>query len=236
MLDDAKPADHTTCCPADPRIARHFDRSMRRQAEGGKLPPMAGATRALLGLLEDTAQLRPTLLELGCGPGALTVELLSRGAARADGVDLSAESLAVARQRADEAGVGERATFTLGDGAQVSLTQHDWVVLDRVICCYRHVEQLLANAVPAAGRRFAFTVPIDHGWRGLLIRLVLAVEVATTRLRGNPCPGYQHDIGRIEQRLAEAGFRRLRHRTAGLWYAAVFERPAAASAPMTTAV
>jgi magnesium-protoporphyrin O-methyltransferase len=231
MLEPApKPADHRECCPADPRIARTFDRRMRDAAARGALPEMVNVTRALVDLLDDVADQRPTLLELGCGSGALTVELLRRGATRADGVDLSAESLALAERRAREAGVEDRTTFVNGDASVVGLETHDWVVLDRVICCYRHLGQLLANAIPAAGRRFVFSVPADHGWRGLATRSVLVLERLISRLRGGPCPAFVHDIATIERRLAEAGFVRLRQRTVGLWYAAVFERPTTASA------
>jgi magnesium-protoporphyrin O-methyltransferase len=217
----------TDCCrPPDPRIARHFDRRMREAAAAGAMPEMVDVSRGLLGLLDDVAHERPTLLELGSGSGALTVALLERGAARADGVDLSAESVATARRRADGAGVGSRASFRVGDGAQVALEPHDWVVLDRVICCYAHVDRLLANSIGAAAQRYAFSVPHVRGWRGLLNRLQFGAENATNRLRGRPCPGYLHDIGMIERHLGAAGFRRLRHRTVGRWYAAVFERPA----------
>lgn len=233
--DDSMPTRPTVetadcCSPADPRIARHFDERMRDIAAAGELPQMVDISRGLLELLDDVAQVMPTLLELGSGSGAMTVALLEGGAARADGVDLSAESLAIARRRADEAGVGPRATFTVGDGAQVPLDPHDWVVIDRVICCYADVDRLLANSIGAAVHRYAFSVPHVSGWRGFVNRLEFGFDSACNRLRGRPCPGYLHDIGMIERRLAGAGFRRLRHRTVGRWYAAVFERGAQVAA------
>ena len=219
------PHKATDCCrPSDPRIASHFDQRMRDLAAAGEMPEMVDVSRGLLALLDDVAQERPTLLELGSGSGALTVALLERGAARADGVDLSSESVATARRRAEQSGLGSRAEFRVGDGAQVQLEQHDWVVLDRVICCYPHVDQLLSNSIGAAGRRYAFSVPHVRGWRGLANWLEFSAESLIDRLRRRPCPAYLHDIGMIERRLAVAGFRRLRQKTVGRWYAAVFER------------
>lgn len=222
----APDADHRSCCPADPSIARHFDQAMREHATRGELPPMADISHALLEMLTDVADRQPRLLEVGCGSGGLTVELLRRGATRASGVDLSAESLAMARRRADEAGVAERATFTHGDGSVAPLAEHDWVVMDRVICCYRHLGQLLGNAIPAARERFAFSVPRDSGWHGLVIRSWLLIERLFNRLRASPCAAFVHDIATIERRLAAAGFERRSERTVGLWYAAVFQRRA----------
>jgi magnesium-protoporphyrin O-methyltransferase len=212
------------CCTADPRIARHFDKRMREVAVAGDLPEMVDVSRRLLELLSDVGELRPTVLELGAGSGGLTVALLERGAAAADGVDLSAESVATAQRRATAAGVADQATFGVGDGALVPLTVHDWVVLDRVICCYPDMDRLLANATAAATRRFAFSVPYSRGWRGLITRTGVTLENATNRFRGRPCPGYVHDVRKIEARLTAAGFRRLRKTGTWLWYAAVWER------------
>ena len=217
------PAD---CCAldVDPRIARHFDKSMRERAAAGALPDMVAVSRCLLELLSDVGELRPTVLELGSGSGALSVALLERGAAAADGIDLSPESVATARRRADAAGLAERATFAVGDGAQVPLNEHDWVVIDRVICCYPHMDRLLGNAIGAARRRVAFSVPVSYGWHGLVTRAIAFLENATNRVRGRPCPGYVHDIRKIEAHLAAAGFSRSRNARVGLWYAAVWAK------------
>lgn len=216
----------TDCCAfdADPCIARHFDGEMLPHKEAGTFPPLASTSENLLDLLADVGDVRPTILELGSGSGGLSVELLRRGASRADGVDLSMGSVETARRRAEEAGVGDLATFELGDGSLVELEPHDWVVLDRVICCYEHIDRLLANAIGAARHRFVVAVPVSTGWRALITRGISFIENATNVLRGRPCPGYVHSVPMIELRLADAGFRRLRHARVGLWHTAVYER------------
>ncbi len=217
------------CCAidADPRIARHFDKQMRQHEEAGAFPPLASTSESLLDLLADVGQLRPTILELGSGSGGLSVELLRRGASRTDGVDLSAGSVETARRRADEAGVAERASFQNGDGSVATLEGHDWVVLDRVICCYANVDRLLANAIGAAHQRIAIAVPLSSGWRSWITRAFIVIENATNLLRGRPCPGFVHSVPMIEERLADAGFRVLRTARVGLWHTAVYEKTAA---------
>lgn len=124
--------------------------------------------------------------------------------------------------------MAERATFAVGDAAQASLTRHDWVVIDRVICCYEHVGPLLDNAISAAAERIAFTVPVSSGWRGLALRVLVTLENnVLDRFRKRPCPTYAHDVRKIEARLDAAGFSRLRSTRVGLWYLAVWDRPAA---------
>ena len=220
------PPPRAGCCePLDPRIARHFDRKIRQRAANGALPALHAVSQRLLDALAvDASEAAPSVLELGCGGGALIIGLLERGATSATGVDLSTESLEVAGRRAEAAGLTDRTRFELGDGARVPLAPHDWVVLDRVLCCYPDLDRLLGNSVSAAQKRYAFSVPASSGWRGLANRLWIRLEDATEALRGRPCRGYVHDIETIEARLMDAGFHRTRRSVARLWYVAVFDR------------
>lgn len=210
---------HDCCQPAaDPPIQRWFR--------------MGSVSRRLLRLIEasgDIGAARPSILELGCGPGSMMLALLERGAATAAGIDLSPESIAVAQRRATEAGVGDRTTFRVGDGAVTPLEPHDWVILDKVLCCYADLDALLGRSIAAARRRYVFVVPDSHGWRGVLAQALVRLQNLTNGLRGRPCPGYIHDLGLIEGRLEAAGFRRLGAPVGfRFWYLAVFERPAPA--------
>ena len=218
--------DPAECCapPTDPRIARHFDHKMRERTAGGAPPPLHEVSAQLLAQLADVGETAPSVLEIGCGSGALTMALLERGAQRASGVDLSPGSIDAARRRASEADLSDRTSFRVGDAASIDLEAHDWVVLDRVICCYRDVSRLLANSIPVAQRRFAFSVPDSRGVFGLMNRIEELIEGVVNTVRGRPCPGYVHDIGFITERLAQAGFRPVRTANAGRWYVGVFER------------
>lgn len=227
MADSQGDPEHRDDCCVDPRIPQHFDATTRKRTAGGVLPPMQPVTQRLFGQLQDAEQIKPTLLELGSGSGALTVALLTLGVARADGIDLSPEGVATANRRADVAGVSERVTFEVGDGAHVPLAKHDWVVLDRVMCCYPDLDRLLANAMAAAGSRFAFSVPNSRGWRGVLTRIVIPLEFVVTTLQRVQCRAFVHSLDTIEGRLKSEGFT-LKSRTNGFWYTAVWERPTAA--------
>jgi magnesium-protoporphyrin O-methyltransferase len=225
MLDPEATNGGADCCGTpDPRIGSHFDHLTRQRTAGGVMPPMVNVSARLLDQLSDVAEVRPSVLELGCGSAGLMVALLSRGATRADGVDLSPEALAVARRRADAAGIGQRATFELGDAARATLVPHDWVVLDRVICCYPDVEALLGNAIAAATKRFAYSVPRSRGLWGLFNRVGWGFEAFIANLQHGPCPGYVHSLDRIESRLSAAGFVRRSTANYWLWYTAVWER------------
>ena len=213
-------------CPTDCRIARHFDAKVAERQAKGQDPGLVAVSQRLSDALLSLDPMGRTVLELGCGRGSLLLGLVQAGAARATGLDLSPASIDAARDRFERAQLSDRVQLSVGDAARVPLEAHDWVILDRVMCCYADVERLMANTLPAARQLYAFTVPTSRGWRGLIARLDEWFENAWNTLRGRPCPGYVHSLNLIEERLASAGFR-LRHRDRQrLWHIAVYERSA----------
>jgi magnesium-protoporphyrin O-methyltransferase len=139
-------------------------------------------------------------------------------------VDLSAASIDAARKRFEQAHLSDRVRLSVGDAARVPLESHDWVILDRVMCCYPDIERLLANTLPAARQIYAFTVPSSRGWRGVIARIDEWLENAWNSIRGRPCPGYVHDLDLIEERLTVAGFRLLHRDRQRLWHIAIYEQ------------
>lgn len=218
-----KRVEQSCCTPADERVARRFDARAAEWVDADGFPAMIAVSQRLCTLLDDVAATTPTIVELGCGTGGLSVALLHRGADRVTGIDLSPGSVSVARRRATAAGVADRATFMIGNGTAVSLTVHDWVILDRSLCCFADAPALLDAALSAAGTRIALSVPESRGWRGLANRVIWGMENLWDRISGG-CPGYVHDLQRIEARLGAAGFKRSRSARIGLWYAGIYDR------------
>lgn len=205
-------------------ITQHFDRSAccrGDMAPGAALMPM---TARLAEGLERSGLAGRSVLEVGCGRGGLLVELLRHGADRATGIDLSPEAVAAATRLADAAGVGDRFTVQCGNGAEGGLTEHDVVVLDRVICCYPDVRTLLANTVPSARRTYAFVVPTSRGVRGGAARLALGFENAVRVVRRDPFRTFVHDVDQVDRTLSDAGFTLHTHSRRLLWELRIYRR------------
>ena len=225
--------DPDCCRPADPRIARQFDERYAGWTDNEAFPELVDVSGAILDLVRDATLQRPSVLELGCGTAALGVALLEMGAARLTGVDLSPASIDIAHRRAAAGGFAENARFEVGNAAEFSAEPHDWVVLDRVICCYGDVERLVGRAIDLARDRIAISVPESRGWRGLVNRPLWAAEFHCWDRWHGGCRGYVHDLRRIERRLADAGFRPSATDRVGLWYVGVYDRrgPKVAASP-----
>lgn len=164
-----------------------------------------------------------TVLEIGCGYGRILVGALVGGARAATGVELDAEAVVEAGERASRAGQRDRCTFVVGDGATIPLAPHDIVILDRVICCYHDADRLVERSVAAAGTAYAFSVPESRGPRGAWNRLTYWLEGTWDRLRRNPRT-WVHDVRRIDRCLAAAGFTLAACGREGKWYLALYRR------------
>jgi SAM-dependent methyltransferase len=186
----------------------------------------ADVSRTLYERLERLGFAGRSVLEIGCGYGRLLVGALVAGGRMGTGVELDAEALDNARERADEAGVAAQATFVEGDGAELSLPRHDIVVLDRVICCYRDADRLLARSLASTALTYAMTVPESRGLRGAWNRVTYAFGGILDTIRGEERV-YLHDLRRLERTIAAAGFRLQHRERLAKWHVGIYVRDSA---------
>ncbi len=156
-----------------------------------------------------------SVLDIGCGIGALGTALLTKGANEGIFVDISSAYLAAAREVAAEAGVGERAAFYQDDFA-TSARPHpevDVVVLDRVVCCYPDAAALLAKAACHSQRTLILTYP----WPFWFVRVFRAFCALGMRLSGREYRFFLHDPALLVRTATGAGHTRVVVRSAGVW-------------------
>jgi magnesium-protoporphyrin O-methyltransferase len=197
-------------------------------------PTAARVTVPLLEALEEAGLRDRDVLDIGSGIGDVAIAAVERGAARAAGVELSRRAVSEARRLAVERGVGERVSFSIGDGAQVDLPSADVVVLNRVFCCYPDIDALVSRSLGAARHVYAFTAPPSGGLLGAVMRLGFRFENAWYRIRDARYRGFRvfvHDLDAIDARLRAAGFVPIRRERAyRAWNLAVYTRAAPTSA------
>jgi 2-polyprenyl-3-methyl-5-hydroxy-6-metoxy-1,4-benzoquinol methylase len=157
-----------SCCQND--LGEIFnDDFARKEIKRYRRRGLPARARKLLAAVEQVTELNEkTTLEIGAGAGALTVELLRRGAATATAVDAVPAMIAAARVLADEFNVGDRLQLVQADFAEnaSSIESADVVVLDRVICCYPDWASMLSAAAVRARQVLVMTYPRDTAlWR-----------------------------------------------------------------------
>src|SRR5262249_27963339 len=160
-------------------------------------------TRLLRDGLSRAGLVDGTLLDVGAGIGALTLELLSRGVKDATAVDASSAYVACAREEAERRAVCDRVQYIHADFMQAAadLPGATIVTLDRVVCCYPSYEPLLEEALRHAGRAFAFSYPRDRWY----VRAVFGADNAI-RARRSSFRTFVHSERLMEQIIERAGF------------------------------
>ncbi|HEY9494176.1 MAG TPA: methyltransferase domain-containing protein [Intrasporangium sp.] len=165
-----------------------------------------------------------SVLEIGGGVGEIQLELLRRGAARTTNLELSSAYDAEATALAAEAGTASRMTRRLGDIAVEAAVAdaHDFVVLNRVVCCYPDVERLLEAAARHARRAVVLTHPPRHVGSVATLTVVNAVQ----RILGNEYRAFAHPPEVMKAVLHDHGFvPRYVHR-GPFWHVLTAPRPA----------
>ena len=170
---------------ASPERARDLAARLERRA---KAVDEVAARDAYLGLLDITGG--DHVLDVGCGSGAVTRAIAERVGSRgfAVGLDPSPELLAVARELAQEAGLGDRAEFREGDALSLPFPDRSF---DVVLCVtvLSHVPSgesaipELVRVLRPGGRLGVFDLDTDmtaftHPDRALTRRIVAAASDA----------------------------------------------------------
>jgi SAM-dependent methyltransferase len=215
----------STCCSAGFRSAAdtHFNAKIAAKELARYRKAGAGVTtRFLRDLVAQTRGADGALLDVGCGIGALTFELLEHGMNQAVAVDASTAYLAAASEEAARRGASAAIRFVPGDFLDVasSLPAAAVVALDRVICCYPSYEPLLEQSLQHAIRCFAFSYPRDVWY----MRVAIAFENVLRRLRGDRFRAFVHGVDRMARVIQDAGFELAGRRQTWQWSADVYLR------------
>lgn len=109
------------------------------------------------------------MLEIGGGVGAIAIELLRAGAERATNVELSPEYEHAVGELLRDFGLEGRMELRLGDIARdrTLASDADFVVMNRVVCCYPDMPALVSIAAAKARRLLALSYPRESWWTWL---------------------------------------------------------------------
>jgi len=162
-----------------------------------------------------------SVLEIGGGVGALEVELLKAGAARAVNYELSPSYEESARELWREAGVENRAEYRIGDVTQNKVPSADAVVMHKVVCCYPDAEALVGAAAEHAGRYLVMSFPRERR----LTRIGFGGLNLVARLLRWEFRSYIHPIAEILRVAERRGLKRVEEHRGLVWQFAALERP-----------
>jgi SAM-dependent methyltransferase len=205
------------------KISQEFDEDACDFCERYKNKGLSRSSKLLLKFILDGNAQGKAVLDLGCGAGGLSMELLKHGAQSAVGFDLSPRMIVAATDLARASGFETRAKFQEGNAATLELPRSDIVVMDKVLCCYSEWRPLLKNAMEASNIMVGFIVPRDEGVTKLPFRIALRIANYFQRRRGGVL-FYLHPLGIVDKTLRDSGFKHLRKQGSRFWLVFLYSR------------
>lgn len=164
-----------------------------------------------------------TMMEVGCGGGMVHHDLLRNGKIRhAIGIDVSSAGIKAAVRNAERFSLADSIEYHQVDFAQNAdqFEPADFVVMDRVICCYPHLDLLLGQAAQKASKYLAVSFPVEN----ILSKLAIWGCTQCLKLIGQTYHPYLHGHANIQNTAENSGMRLMHRDRRSIWTMMVFER------------
>jgi magnesium-protoporphyrin O-methyltransferase len=216
----------TGCCSPKGYRWVFSERSARAEARRYRRNGLDTTSRRIVDFLVQQGIEGRTLLEIGGGIGAIQLELLKAGAARAVSVELTPTYEDAACDLLDEAGLTDRVERKVMDFAQAAaeIDGADVVVMNRVICCYPDMPRLAGAAADHAHELLVMSFPRRTWWTAAGLGLANAVLALTRR----EFHIFLHPPDRIIATSESRGLREVLDQKGLLWNVAALRRTSAA--------
>lgn len=214
----------TGCCDPVPYRRLFNSKEAQRRLQRYRKKGLDSLARSLVSYLSRRDIDGAEVLEVGGGLGDLQLELFRSGAARSVNIELSGGYEEAAAELLDAAGFADRVERRLGDFVTMhdGLSTADIVVLNRVVCCYPRMPEMMEAAASKTERFLALTFPRER-W---FMKTAIAAGNMWWALRSCGFRAYVHPVDEIESIARSRGLE-VAHRSRTLgWAAVVFERAA----------
>jgi SAM-dependent methyltransferase len=211
-----------TCCSCEGYQSqfgeKHAAKDLRRYRKKGP----DRTTRLLLDQLEAAGVRGASLLDIGGGIGVVHHELLDAGAESVVHVDATAANIEAAKDEAEQHGHSGRVRFVLGDFVALApeIPAADVVTLDRVICCYPDMEELVSRSAARARRLWGAVFPRER----VLFKAMVQLGNGMRRVMRNDFRTFIHPVSEIDTALRREGLALRSVRDTYGWRAAVYSR------------
>lgn len=211
------------CCHHCQDAQDFFNEKMaRRELKSYQRKGPMTSTRMLINAIRETGVRDATLLDIGGGIGAIDHELLQEGLEKATMIEASEAYIQTAKGEAERRGHAGRLTTHHGDFVEWApkLSRADIVTLDRVLCCYPYMHELLTAALNKSDRMCGVVYPRINR----VIRAGVYLGNLYFSLRRKAFRLYLHPRSEVDATFRRNGFERIRALTSWIWHVDLYRR------------
>ncbi|MCK5206618.1 MAG: hypothetical protein KAQ79_01310, partial [Cyclobacteriaceae bacterium] len=147
---------------------------------------------------------------------------LEKGGKNTLDVDASNGYLEVAKSYAENNDYKDKVRFLYGDLVDKAgeIKAHDFVTLDKVVCCYPDYKSLLGIALEKCNETIALTFPLG----GPISKIIALFENMYLYLKKYPFQSYVHSPHDIEKFIHSRGFKTVHKRISFPWHIQLYTK------------
>jgi len=177
-------------------------------------------TKMLLDAINKEGVQGLNFLDIGGGIGAISHDLIKWGALDGTSIEASSAYIDVIKKKMDQNLINEKVIYIHEDFTTIAsdLDSADIVTLDKVICCYDDMVELVGLSSKLARKIYAVVYPRDNWWTKLLLPIINLYP----RIRGSSFRVFIHPTEKVEDIIFDNGFKRNYYATRFFWQVAVF--------------
>jgi magnesium-protoporphyrin O-methyltransferase len=155
------------CCTPKGYRTIFSEKSAVSEAKRYRRRGLDAASKRIVDVIKLRGVEGKTLLEVGGGIGAIEIELLKAGMAKAVNVELAPTYETAAGKLLGETGLADRVERKVMDFTAAEVETADVVVMNRVICCYPDMPKLAGAAAEHAKGVLVMSFPNNRWWTQL---------------------------------------------------------------------
>jgi predicted TPR repeat methyltransferase len=162
------------------------------------------------------------LLDIGGGVGAIQHSLIKAGVKQATDIDASKAYLDAAMDEAKQQGISDRIQFQHGNFVDLApqIAPAEIVTLDRVVCCYPDMENLVKLSAARAEKLYGLVYPRDTWWVKAGVKLLNFF----LRLKRDTFRTYIHSTEAVDMLVRSHGLQPQFWRKTLVWQVVVYRR------------
>ena len=211
-----------SCCQCQ-GIENMFDKkAAKRQLKRYLKKGPSKTTSMLLDAIHEKGVQGLDFLDIGGGIGAIQYDLIKAGASSGTSIEASSAYIEAVKEETLQNDLVERVSYKHGDFTTMAsdVDSADIVTLDKVICCYDDMSELVDLSSKLARKIYAVIYPRDVWWTKLGFLMVNFYP----RIKGNSFRTFIHPTKKVEEIIFGNGLERNYYATTLVWQVAIFTR------------
>ena len=210
------------CCQCQ-GIENMFDKKAAKRALKRYLKKGPSKTTGmLLKAIHKTEVKGLEFLDIGGGIGAIQYDLIKAGASSGTSIEASPAYIDLVKEEIHKNNLAELIDFKHGDFTAIAsdVNSADIVTLDKVICCYDDMSELVRLSSKLSRKIYAIIYPRDVWWTKLALPFINFYPI----IKGSPFRVFIHPTKKVEEIIIRNGLKRDYYATTLFWQVATFTK------------